>query len=211
MPQSEPSDWSMLVDEALQSRLLETARAAYESGCSLLSDAKALLETERHCRAGALAILAEEEYSKAFILCNCAQMRRWDSVIFRSLTDHGGKQTVSQVMIDYWAWLQNNLKAVAEMNRFSFIPAQPSVLPSQTEFDAMVEKAKKQHMTKRQRDKLKQQMLYVHIDRNGSAIHKPNAVTAGTAQQCIDDTYLFKTITEYALAHVSPSFAAIAV
>lgn len=75
----------MPVDEPLRSRLVESARAAYQSGCTLLSDAKTLIDTERYCRAGALAILAEEEYSKAFVLCICADTRRWDSVIFRSL------------------------------------------------------------------------------------------------------------------------------
>ena len=205
------TDWSTPVDEALRSRLVESARAAYDSGCTLLSDARVLLDAERHCRAGALAILAEEEYSKAFVLCICADIRRWDSVIYRSLTDHGSKQAVSQMMLRYWNWLQTNLKAVAEMNRFSFIPAQPSVLPPQSEFDAMIEDGRKEHIKKRQRDKLKQRMLYVHLDRNAAAIHKPANVPIGAARQCFDDTHSFKTVTEYALAKLLPGFSATAV
>ena len=176
-----------------------------------MSDARLLLEAKRHCRAGALAILAEEEYSKAFVLCICADMRRWDSVIYRSLTDHGSKQAVSQMMLRYWVWLQDNLKAVSEMNRFSFIPAQPSVLPPQSEFDAMVEDGKKDHIKRRQRDKLKQRMLYVHIDQNANAIHKPDNLPEGAARQCFDDTHSFKIITEYALTKLLPGFAVTAI
>lgn len=205
MQQAQCSEWISVVDEEHCARLLKGARAAYENACSLISDAKTLLAAERFPRAGALAILAEEEFSKSFVLCICARDRRWDSAIFQSLTDHGAKQAISQAMLAYWQWLQTNLRRVAELNRFSFIPAQPALFPTQVEWVSMVENARASNIKKRQRDKLKQRFLYVGIGREAHVIHRPATLSKQATLECIDVASTFKAVTEHALANqISP-------
>lgn len=211
MQQAQGSEWAEVVDQELYVRLVESAQAAYENACALIGDAKALFSAERFPRAGALAILAEEEYAKSFVLCICARDRRWDSAIFQSLTDHGPKQAISQAMLAYWQWLQTNLRRVAELNRFSFIPAQPSLFPSQAEWNEIVNNARTSNIKQRKRDKLKQRFFYVGIGRNGHVIHRPSTLSKQAASECIDAASTFKTVTEYALANQTPKFRPIAV
>jgi AbiV family abortive infection protein len=210
MQQAQSSEWITVVDDERYSRLLVGARAAYENACSLIVDAKELLAAKRYPRAGALAILAEEEYAKSLVLCVCACGRRWDSVIFQSLTDHGAKQAVSQGMLTYWQRLQTNLHRVAELNRFSLVGAQPALFPSQDEWIAMVEKARTSNIKKKQRDKLKQRLLYVGVGREGHVVHRPSAISEQVASECIDIASTFKVVTELALADRIPQFEPIA-
>jgi AbiV family abortive infection protein len=211
MKQTQPSEWTAVVDDERHSRLLAGARAAYENACSLVVDAKELLAAQRFPRAGALAILAEEEYAKSFVLCVCASDRRWDSAIFQSLTDHGAKQAVSQGMLAYWHWLQTNLRRVAELNRFSLIGVQPALFPSQDEWAKIVETARTSNLKKRQRDKLKWRLLYVDVGREGHVVHRPAVVSMQVASECIDIASTFKAVTELALSDQIPQFASIAV
>lgn len=199
MQQAQRSEWISVVDDERHMRLIKGAQAAYENACSLIADAKVLLAAERFSRAGALAILAEEEYAKSFVLCVCARDRRWDSVIFQSLTDHGAKQAISQAMLAYWEWLQINLRRVAALNRFAPLPIQSALFPSQAEWDSMVESARALNIKKRQRDKLKQRFLYVSIGREGNVVHRPATLSKQAASECIDVASTFKVVTECAL------------
>ena len=92
------SDWVVTVTKELRQDMEITARAAYKNGCNLRQDAIVLFEAGRFPRAAALAILAEEEFSKAFILIISAQQGRWDSTIFKSLRRHSSKQAMSETM-----------------------------------------------------------------------------------------------------------------
>lgn len=211
MPQEPSDDWTKVVDSKLRAQLLNTAQTAYANACSLIIDAKVLLDAQRYPRAGALAILAEEEYAKSFVLCICARDGRWDSAIFRGLVDHGAKQAISQGMLLYWQWLQTNLQRVAELNRCSLIGIRPSLFPSQQEWNSMVDQTRSSHMKKRQRDKLKQRFFYVGVGREGHAIHLPTAISSKVASECIYTACTFKSVMEFSLAEQIPQFHPIAV
>ncbi len=211
MQQSSNNEWTTVVDDECRFHILASARAAYENACSLIIDAKTLFDTQRFPRAGALAILAEEEYAKAFVLCICARDRRWDSAIFRALTDHGAKQAISQGMLTYWKWLQTNLQRVAELNRFSFVGIQPAIFPSPHEWDKIVKTARTSHLKNRKRDKIKQRFFYVGIGREGKAIHRPSTISNKAASECIDMATTFKAVTEIALTDQIPQFESIAI
>lgn len=200
----------MVVDSECRARLLASARVAYENACSLVIDAKALFDVQRFPRAGALAILAEEEFAKSFVLCICVLNRRWDSEIFHSLTDHGAKQAVSQGMLAYSQWLQVNLRRVAELNRFSFVSLQPTLLPSHHEWNQIFEKARVSKLKKRQRDKIKQRFLYVGVGREGQVVHRPSVFSSKLVSECIDAATTFKSVTELVLAEQIPQFELIA-
>ena len=201
-------EWSVVVDDARRFRMLESASAAYDNACSLLADAKVLFSAERFSRAGALAILAEEEYAKALVLCICARDRRWDSAILDSLTRHPIKQAVSQGMVEYWDWLQINLRRVTALNRGSLIGAQPAVFPSEREWNEIVEKSRLSNIKERQRDKLKQQLIYLDVGEEGQVMHRPAVLSSSNiASGCIDTAATFKVITDHALADQIPGFA----
>ena len=206
MPQKINNNWSRVVDSDLRARLLTTAQTAYKNACSLVLDAKVLFDAQRFPRAGALAILAEEEYAKSFVLCICACNGRWDSEIFRALTDHGSKQAISQGMIVYWEWLQTNLRRVAELNRCSFVGVQPTLFPSQEEWSELIEQTRISNIKKRKRDKLKQRFFYVGVGREGHAIQCPTALSSNAASKCIVEASTFKSVTELALAEQIPTF-----
>jgi AbiV family abortive infection protein len=195
------TEWVAEVTEDLRNKLLASSVAAYESACSLLSDAKILQGAGRYARAGALAILAEEEFAKSFVVCICAGERRWDSEVLVGLRDHGRKQAISQAMLDYWKWVQENMAAVEKMNRFSLTKTTPSVMLSPGDMDALLRRVEKEHVKKRTRDVLKQRMFYVAIGQSGSVIHDPKSITESMAAQCLEATTAFKTISEIALGH----------
>ena len=95
----------------------ETARAAYENGCSLINDAVTLFEVGRFPRAAALAILAEEEFSKSFMLINCAMQSRWDSAMFNALFRHAEKQAFTESMRDLLELCDTRNKRINQINQ----------------------------------------------------------------------------------------------
>jgi AbiV family abortive infection protein len=211
MTQKTNNDWAKVVGSDLRARILTTAQSAYANACSLVLDAKVLFDAQRFPRAGALAILAEEEYAKSFILCICACNGRWDSTIFRSLTEHGPKQAISQGMLMYWEWLQTNLRRVAELNRCSLVGVQPSLLPSENEWNELIEQTRNSNIKKRKRDKLKQRFFYVGVGREGHAIHCPTALSSSAASKCIAEVSKFKSVVEFALTEQIPTFSPVTV
>jgi len=141
--------WTETVTPNLKKDIEKIALSAYTNACELFVDAKALLRENRLARAGALVILAEEEFSKSFILLVCAQQHRWDSVIFYALKDHSPKQGIAGAMREYFEWFVDNYNRVSQMNRFTFIPITPSVLPGKKQWDDLIDKTKKEIKDKR--------------------------------------------------------------
>ena len=73
--------WNVNVDGPVHNNIQDSAKAAYLNGTALIEETRILFEATRYARASALAILAQEELGKAFILLMCAQDQRWDSAI----------------------------------------------------------------------------------------------------------------------------------
>jgi hypothetical protein len=75
--------------------------ASLENGDRLTGDAELMLDYERFPTAYALALLAQEEYAKAFLLSLvAARALSWSPQIKRALHDHVCKQLAS-VILDY--------------------------------------------------------------------------------------------------------------
>ena len=192
------SEWVVPVTAELRRDMEETARAAYENGCSLRQDATTLFEADRFPRAAALAILAEEEFSKAFILIISAKQGRWDSNIFKALRRHSEKQGISEAMRGYFDWFVSNYRRVMEMNRFTLIPRQTSIYPGHAKMDEIISKAKSR-IAKPVKDFLKQDSFYVRCDERAKISCKPDSIGQKEAQSCLDESEAFKLITELAL------------
>lgn len=199
-------EWVEIVTEKISASLKSAACASYENGCALLDDARVLNAASRFPRASALAILAEEEFSKAFIVCSAVQQKRWDSNLFRGLRDHAPKQAVAQGMLNYWEWAKQNSQRVADMNSRSVIQCTPSYIPDETLLSEMLGDLKRSHIKKRQRDKEKQNYFYVGIDRNGNVDNDPGPTSKETAIAEIEHAIEFRKIAEHMLAHTLADF-----
>jgi len=117
------SNWSDKMTPALRIAIQRVAHASYLNACELIKDAMVLRREGRYARAGALTILSEEEFSKAFILLVCLEQNRWDSVIVDALRKHPEKQGVANGMREYMAWLVENYERVMKMNRLPLFPS----------------------------------------------------------------------------------------
>lgn len=113
------NEWSKIVTPRIKGNMGESARAAYQNGCALHDDALLLFDGERFPRSAALAILAEEEFSKAFILFISVNQGRWDSNTYKALRQHPQKQGIAEGMRAHFDWFVENLKRVMEINRSS--------------------------------------------------------------------------------------------
>ncbi|MFY9619182.1 MAG: AbiV family abortive infection protein [Pyrinomonadaceae bacterium] len=79
--------------------LLRTIRVVLENGDRLAQDAEHLFEYDRSPSAFALAVLAQEEYAKAFFLhLVYAEAIPWSNDILQTLRDHASKQLLALVM-----------------------------------------------------------------------------------------------------------------
>lgn len=191
-------EWSKPVTTQIKNNMEESARAAYLNGCALCDDARLLFDAERFARSAALAILAEEEFSKAFILLICVGQGRWDSSIYQALRKHPEKQGVAEGMRIHFDWFLQNYKQVMEMNRFSPVEAQPTVIPSDEKVNEIIQKAKN-NFSKPIRDYLKQDALYVSLNEDAKVGSGPSAVGREDAQRCLDESTKFRVITEVLL------------
>jgi AbiV family abortive infection protein len=92
---------------------VEAAAACLSNGERLIEDARWLPE-DRPATTFALALIAQEEFAKAFLLFLVSRdVLTWNSLIFRATRDHTSKQLLGHVM-DYlnpaWADFENRLK-----------------------------------------------------------------------------------------------------
>ena len=204
------NEWNLTVDDACRNRLLTSAQAAYENACTLVVDAKVLRNVERFHRAGALAILAEEEFAKGFMLAICANIRRWDSAVFHDMNNHGAKQAVSQGVLAYMQWLKERF---GDESGEIVLPIEPrhALIPDSVEFDKMVNHARTMNIKKRTRDKLKQRLLYIGVGREACVVHRPSAIPVAVADECIQTACEFKFAVEAVIAGQVVNFKTIAV
>jgi AbiV family abortive infection protein len=196
MPQK--GDWSVPVTPELRQDMEKTARAAYENACILRQDAITLFEADRFPRAAALAILAEEEFSKAFILIISAGQSRWDSNIFKALRRHPEKQGMSEAMRGYFDWFVGYNKWRVEFNQSALIPIPLSRYPDREKMEAIISSGKS-CIKKPIKDFLKQDCFYVGCDEKARLSCKPDSIGQKEAQSCLDQSEQFKVITELAL------------
>lgn len=185
-PKDKKSDkqtgWKKTVDARLMLDLEKTAQAAYENGCELSKDARLLFDAHRYSRATALAILAEEEFCKAFTLKQSALNRRWDSTIYNALHNHANKQGLAEAVVNYIDWEEEEAQRLG-----GFRSEYPDVSKS-TEIVA----AAKERSHKRVKDKLKQDALYVSIFKDGKINSLPTEITKEDAESCLLFTEKFQ-------------------
>ena len=183
--------WSKPVTPELRDRMRSSADACYLNASDLLTDAETLYKTSRWSRAAALAVLAEEEFSKAFMLRICAYQNRWDSNVHEALRKHSSKQGISQAMRDYLDLVVPNTLRVEELNKRALIPTQPGMFLSPKHLDPIMNRAR-QTFAKPLRDYVKQDALYVNVDEHASIVSKPNATSQSAADECIREARKFK-------------------
>ena len=188
-------NWSAEVTPEIQSNMANTARYAYENGRSLREDALALFEMNRYSRAVALAILAEEEFSKSFMLTICIQDNRWDSNILKALLRHNDKQGLSAAMTEYASWFVNNYKKLIESGQVPNEPTKEFFHPGKDKIDKILN-IFKDTANRKDKDTLKQEALYVGIDKSAKVSSHPWSLGQQDAQKCLDETLVFQVITE---------------
>lgn len=206
MRQKTTDGWVEIVTDALIESLKGAARASYENACTLLDDARVLNAENRFPRASALAILAEEEFAKSFIVCSAIQQKRWDSGLWGGLRDHAPKQAVVQGMLNYWEWAKKNEEQVAGINGRNVIQYTPSYVPDESQMAEMLNDLKRSHIKQRKRDKEKQNYLYVAIDRSAKVINDPRSTSEGDARNEIEHAAQFREIAEHMLSHTIADF-----
>ena len=89
-----PNNKFPVFNNALGRKIIKSARLAYDNGKALLDDAELLFDNKRFTRAGSLAILAFEEFSKSFILRLCLLQKRWDREMYLALRNHANKHAI---------------------------------------------------------------------------------------------------------------------
>jgi AbiV family abortive infection protein len=202
---AQKDDWSVSVTPELQKNMEETAHAAYENGCNLRQDAITLFEAARFPRAAALAILAEEEFSKAFILIICAGQGRWDSNVFKALRRHPEKQGMSEAMRGFYDWFNDCNKWRMEYNKSALIPIPLSQYPDRKNLEDIISKGKS-YIAKPKKDFLKQDCFYVGYDKRAKISSKPNSIGQNEAQRFLDESDKFKALTELAMEDYSKRY-----
>lgn len=174
--------WKKDVDEQLMKDLELAAHAAYDNGCELSLDARLLFESHRYSRATALAILAEEEFSKAFTLKLSADNKRWDSALYASLRSHAIKQGLAEAVVNY---------IEVEKAKARWIGGFTSAYPDEKKVKEVVAAAK-ERLRKPVKDHLKQDALYVSISKEGKIKSIPKNITREEAENSLFQTELFK-------------------
>ena len=177
--------WSRSVDNKLRFHMENTAHHAFENGRALRRDAIVLGSAGSHGRAMALAILAEEEFAKAFVLMTSAVQGRWDSTLFEALRHHGTKQGIAQAMLKLHEWVVQNQRWNPSFTSLSPLPA--DVL------SAAVAEASAT-MKKPYKDYLKQTGFYVSLDEYAQTISKPTVFDANDIRPHMEEVEKFERV-----------------
>jgi len=181
-----------------KSRLSQAMSACVENGQRLHQDAE-WLGSDRSATAVALCILAQEEFAKAFLLhLVCEGIIPWTAKVRESLRNHKHKQLVGLIM----EWLSPSDDAFSA--RITMEPGN-ATLPAHVA-DAMklyVEKVLPQghiscppaasdpiakNVAHGDRDKTKQDALYVRLSEDGEVISVPSPVTAEIVEAELERT-----------------------
>jgi len=179
--------WKKVVTPNRKLRLEESAQASFENGCALHEDALVLYSSGRFARAAALAVLAEEEFSKAFLLSTCAVEQRWDSNIFKSLREHNMKQSLAEVLRDQVDWYTRAYHSSVAAGDAPEVQELLATNPP-PEIDAERREKAEKRWKNPIKDYLKQNAFYVSIDEEGAIKSVPGRLGESEAKQCIDES-----------------------
>jgi len=176
-------------DEKIAKNMRMASLACYKNGNGLLEEANILYDRDRYARATALAILAEEELSKAMILQLCLLNERWDKELYSGLVIHEQKQAMSGAL----SALMEDFKLHMSRAKFSFIN-----MPFNFKFHANEEtkKAKKTYIEDQKKDKRKQDAQFVAIGRTGLPCRTPDSFTKKDANVEIDSAIMLRAYIE---------------
>ena len=194
--------WVVQVTPEIRRDMEKTAHAAYKNGSNLRQDAVTLFDACRYPRAVALAILAEEEFSKALILQASAEQGRWDSNLYKALHKHPEKQGIVEGIMAHAIWFVGHAKFIERLNRVSLVQVRPSTHPGNKEMEEILSKVKS-YFKKPIKDKLKQNSIYVGIDKSGKIASKPDQIGKEEAEACLNKSYKMNVITEVAFGDYS--------
>lgn len=176
--------------KSIEANLLASSEVAFENGISLLEEANILYEHDRFARATSLAILAEEELSKSFILRTSIMQKRWDQELYKSLSVHGHKQAISealQILVpEMIGHLRRSKRTLVAFPGF----------PLQKRVHKIKDDVTKKQIKKQKIDKLKQKSQFVAIGRTGAATNTPSLISKETAAKTINRVTKFKAIVE---------------
>jgi len=194
------NEWIDTMTPLLKKNMAQASEEAYKNGCSLIDDAMILFKANRYARTTALSVLAEEEFSKAFILTICQEQDRWDSTIFKSLTRHSEKQGIAEAMRSYFEWFLNNFKNIMESNRNSAIPAQSAIYPGEAFMEKNLGMARSR-FKKPIKDYMKQEGFYVGVTRKAEIKSLPSSISESHAKLTLEEANTFKIITEISVGN----------
>lgn len=172
------------VDETIAKNLQDASFASYDNGRELLKDATILYDMERYARAISLAILAEEEFSKAFILYLSSVDRRWDKVLHKALVDHRKKQAISGSLTELMTAFVRHMDFTAR-----------SFMSFEFDFEGNVQEnadhARKIYIKDGTKDLHKQRAQFVEVDEYGVLTSTPKSFTLKDAAVEIDSALRF--------------------
>ena len=188
-------------DEKVGRALLAGARRCLMNAVSTLDDAALLITEERVNRGFALAVLAQEEFSKCLLMANCVVQRRWDEEVFKSLIHHEKKQALVEIMLNYVSWFERKNSFALALNATAFIPAPISHVPDPLEFQRWVDDAKRNVVKKRSIDHAKQRALYVSVGADGVVSSEP-CCTKQEAEAELDRARSFQRVVEMQLKYL---------
>jgi len=159
-----------------ENALRESAAKARANGSGLLVDARLLFEAKRYARATALAILAEEEFMKSFLLDNASLQGRWDLELYEALSKHGIKLGLAyglRKMVRMLRPASNVITQHAELH-----------LSSDDDLESLA-KSVREASKKNDVNYLKQNAFYVGVERNGVCSSTPDDLGEADVLKCL--------------------------
>jgi AbiV family abortive infection protein len=197
--------WEETITPELEDKLLIIAQASYRNACDILKDSITLYEAGSIPRAGALAILSEEEFSKSFVFVICVNEHRWDSEIFLGVKRHPEKQSISESMREYVKWFIGNYNRVKQMNKSLLYPMTPARMPGHVHLNDWLHRAKKS-VKKAKKEKYKQSLIYVDFNKQAQLTSEPRQAKIEDVEECINEAKKIKEVVEIILKYQTDNF-----
>jgi len=191
--------WEKEITSELKQHLIGSSISSYQNANGILEDAEILFERNRYARSAALAILAEEEYGKAFLLVSCSFQKRWDSEVWKVISDHSKKQALSEGMCQIIEIIKKEIEnnhICPSSQEDELISKYGHLFINKEKIENITEPIKKDFLKKRKKDKLKQMFLYVSINKNGLVVSTPENICEVDARLCIEKARKIKCIVE---------------
>lgn len=163
----------------VESNLHKSKERVFSNGCNLLEDANALFEAGRLTRAGSLAILSLEEFSKALILHSAILQKRWDEEILKLIRSHEKKHAIVMGALEHLNYI---LRVIDESKR-SLIPVG---YDHKRAFELMQKDVIKKYTKKRTMENARLNIQYVDIHTDGSSRSDPSEYDPEEIAQLMD-------------------------